>query len=170
MTKIQVIRPYVEKTLKELLGTEQIEVTDDGTIPIRRGSTAVYVRLMDEEPPTLQVFSPLLQGVQKSPELLERLNEINGSVRFARLFWAADKVVVAAELDAETLDKEEIRTAVDVVSGVADDLDDQLRTDFGGTVLFPEPTGEPAEGELPPPPPPEEKTTERPSTPEGGYL
>lgn len=175
VTKAQVIRPFVESTIKELLGLEQLQVEADGAIPIRRGSTAVWVRLLDEDPPTLSVFSPMLQGVSTSPALLERLNQINAGVRFARLFWVEDKVIVATELRAETLDKEEITTAVDVVSGAADHFDDLLRKEFGGDVLFEEGPPTAPESALPPPPPPlptEPPTSdgETPPHPEAGYL
>jgi hypothetical protein len=175
VTKAQVIRPFVESALKELLGLEQLQVEADGTIPIRRGSTAVFVRLLDEEPPTLHVSSPMLQGVSASFALFERLNEINAGMRFARVFFVEDRVIVATELHAETLDKEEIATAVDVVSGAADHFDDLLRSEFGGEVLYKEePSETPPEGVPPfPPPPPEGKNDpdgETPPHPEAGYL
>jgi hypothetical protein len=158
VTKAEVIRPFVEKTVQELLGVEQLQVNDDGSIPIRRGSTAVYVRLLDDEPPILRVFSPMLHGIPKTPPLLERLNDLNTAIRFARLFWVGDQVILATELVAETLDKEEVANAIDVVVGGADRLDDALRSEFGGEVLFaePEPTGAAAATEgLPAPPPPD---------------
>jgi hypothetical protein len=174
VTKAQVIRPFVESTLKELLGLEQLQVEADGTIPIRRGSTAVFVRLPDEEPPTLHIFSPMLQGVSASPTLFERLNEINAGMRFARVFLVEDKVIVATELRAETLDKEEVATAVDVVSGAADHFDDLLHTEFGGQVLYKEeePPSAPTDTTLPSPPPEGESDSdgETPPHPEAGYL
>jgi hypothetical protein len=40
MTRLEVLRPFVEQTVKEYLGVEELMVNEDGTIPIRAGSTA----------------------------------------------------------------------------------------------------------------------------------
>ena len=155
MTKADVIRPYVEKVMKELLGVEELKVWDDGTIPIRVGSAGVYVKLAQpNDRPLLHVYSPMLRGIERTPSLLERLNEINASTFSARVFWVDDQVIVAVDLLAETLDKEEVQMAVDLVSGFADHWDTELRAAFGGEMQFedaapPPPEGAPA---LPPPP------------------
>ena len=76
MTRLEVLRPFVEQTVKEFLGVEELKVLDDGTIPIRAGSSAVNVRLLEGLAgghPLLQVSSPMLRGVKPSPELLEKL-------------------------------------------------------------------------------------------------
>ena len=75
MTRLEVLRPFVEQTVKEFL-VEELKVLDDGTIPIRAGSSAVNVRLLEGLAgghPLLQVSSPMLRGVKPSPELLEKL-------------------------------------------------------------------------------------------------
>ena len=61
------IKPYVEKVVAEYLGTPQgdLHVDDDGSIPIRRGSTAYFVRLLDGEPPLVQVYSTMLYEVPR---------------------------------------------------------------------------------------------------------
>jgi hypothetical protein len=91
----KVLRPFVEQTVKEFLGVEQLKVLDDGTIPIRAGSSAVNVRLLEGLAgghPLLQVSSPMLRGVKPSPELLEKLNDMNASFSFARAFVTDETV------------------------------------------------------------------------------
>jgi Putative bacterial sensory transduction regulator len=158
MTKADVIRPYVEKVMKELLGIDELLVWDDGTIPVRVGSAGVYVRLAEPgDEALLHVYSPLLRNVSKTPELLERLNELNASTFQARAFWLADQVVVAVDLLAETLDKDEVRAAVDLVSSLADRWDTELQGRFGGETVFAQDEEDPNQandaGVLPPPPP-----------------
>jgi hypothetical protein len=130
----------VEKAVAEYIGTkpDELTVNEDGSIPIRRGSTAYYVRLLDGSPPMVQVYSTVLYEVPKSPELLDRLNEINAETMFARAFWQADQVVVATELVAESIDKEEIATACGVVGTVSDHYDTELKSSFGGRTIFPD--------------------------------
>ncbi len=138
MARLDVIRPYVEKAVAEYIGTkpDELTVNSDGSIPIRRGSTAYYVRLLDGSPPMVQVYSTILYEVPKTPELLDRLNEINAETMFARAFWTGDQIVVATELVADSIDKEQIENACGVVGSVADHYDDELGTTFGGKRIF----------------------------------
>ncbi len=138
MARLDVIRPYVEKTVAEYIGAQpdELMVNQDGSIPIRRGTTAYYVRLLDGRPPMVQVYSTVLYEVPKSPELLDRLNEINADAMFARAFWTADQVVVATELVADSIDTKQIENACGVVGTIADHYDNELRTTFGGKTIF----------------------------------
>jgi hypothetical protein len=140
VARLDLIRPYVEKAVAEYIGAKpgDLIVNDDGAIPIRRGSTAYYVRLMDGNPPMVQVYSTLLYEVPKSAELLDRLNEINSETMFARAFWTSDQVVVATEMVAESVDTAQIANACGVVGTVSDHYDDELRTNFGGKTIYTE--------------------------------
>jgi hypothetical protein len=143
VTRLEVIRPFVEQTVKEFLGVEELKVMDDGTIPIRAGSTAVNVRLMqtgEEGEPLLQVFAPILHGIARTPELLEKLNEMNTNFTSARVFWVNDQVLIAMELQAETLDKQQVGYACGLISFAADHWDDVLKQQFGGEITFNEAT------------------------------
>jgi hypothetical protein len=94
VTRVEVIRPFVEQTVKEFLGVDELKVMEDGTIPIRAGSSAVNVRLLEGPTgghPLLRVSSPLLHGVPSSPELLTKLNEMNAAFSFARAFVLEDR-------------------------------------------------------------------------------
>jgi hypothetical protein len=79
--------------------------------------------------------------VPKSPELLDRLNEINADAMFARAFWTGEQVVMATELVADSIDREQIENACGVVGSLADHYDDELRTAFGGKTIFAEEPG-----------------------------
>ncbi len=72
MARIEIIRPYVEKVVAEYLGVEKLAVHDDGSIPVQIGSASYFVRLLDGKPPMLQVYSPVVYEVPKSPELQPR--------------------------------------------------------------------------------------------------
>ena len=158
MTRLEVIRPFVEQTVKEFLGVDQLQVTDDGTIPIRVGSTGVNVRLMqtrDEGEPLLQVFAPILHGISRTPELLEKLNEMNTNFTSARAFWVNDQVLISMEIPAETLDKQQVGYACSLISFAADYWDDVLKGQFGGEIAFNESAAAPAAPEAPPDPSPD---------------
>jgi hypothetical protein len=138
VARIEIIKPFVEKVVAEYLGTTpgDLVVNQDGSIPIRRGSTAYYVRLLDGTPPLVQVYSTMLYEIPKSPELLERLNEINAETMFAKAFWTSEQIVVATEMVADSIDKDQIANACGIVGTVADAYDDELQGSFGGKRIY----------------------------------
>jgi T3SS (YopN, CesT) and YbjN peptide-binding chaperone 1 len=139
VTRLEVIRPFVEETVREFLGVDELKVMEDGTIPIRAGSSAVNVRLLEGPSgghPLLRVASPLLHGVDRSPELLEKLNDMNAAFSFARVFEVDGTVVIAMELFAEELTSAQIEYACGLITFAADHWDDELKRDFGGETFF----------------------------------
>ncbi len=133
MATVQMLRPYVEKTVAEFLGLENVEIVDDGDILIRAGSAISFAQLLDGPTgPMFRVFSPLLTEVKKSPQLFERLNDLNSASAYIRFFWADDVIYCATEFLAETLQPDDIVNGVGVVSWHADQLDDFLQSEFGG--------------------------------------
>lgn len=136
MARADVLRPYVEKTLKELLQTDNLIIDDDGDVPIRTGSSMYYVRLLDREIPLVRVFATLVTGVKKNAKLLGALNDINNDIAMARVFWCEDDVIVSSEMVAETLDKIELDQACRNISWIADTYDTKLHEEFGGKMSF----------------------------------
>ena len=116
-----------------------------GTVPadltaepaaIRCGTAVVYLRLVPGDRPVLRVFSPLLRQVERSPELLAELNDLNARLNFLRLFWRDHTVYAAAELLARTLTATELSNACDWISDAADYYDVRLHAQFGGQLAF----------------------------------
>jgi hypothetical protein len=84
----------------------------------------------------VQVYATMVHRIGKSPELLDRLNDINAESMFVRAFWTGDQVVLATEMVADSIDKEQIANACGVVGTVADHYDEELQRDFGGELIF----------------------------------
>lgn len=141
MTRADLAWPYVEKVLLDVIGAERLEKVDDQVMVLRAGSSRVVIRMQADEPVRLQVFSPVLQGVDKSPALLERLNDIDAGLAFAKIFWVDGDVLIALELLADGLEKENIMGAINTIASSADALDDELRKEFGGETAFPDQGG-----------------------------
>jgi hypothetical protein len=141
VTRLEILQPFVEKTVAEYLGIEQVQVWEDGTIPIRSGTTIVNVRLVqgeDQSRAILQVYSPMLREIESSPELLAKLNEVNANLMFVRAFWTDRQVILALELLAETLDRDQVAHAVSLVSLAGNFWDSELNKAFGGSTYFAE--------------------------------
>ena len=109
-------------------------------VAVRCGTAVVYLRLVDGEPPVVRAFSPLLRHVQRSPDLLGELNDLNAKVNFLRLFWRDGTVYAACEVLASTLTAAELTNICDAVAEAADYHDVRLHARFGGEITFAERT------------------------------
>jgi hypothetical protein len=86
----------------------------------------------------VRVFAPILHEIEKTPELVDQLNEMNSDSYFARFYWTDDQVICSVDLVAESLDVEEISNALDAVAFYADQFDDALKERFGGKRMIEE--------------------------------
>ena len=133
MTNADMIRPYVEQQVAALLGRDTVMKDEDGDIPVVGGSCVTFISVVDgPNGPMVRFVAPLLHEVQKSPELLERLNQLNVASPYVRFFWVNEQVLCSMDLDAEDIQRDEIGNALSAVSWHADNFDDTLQKDFGG--------------------------------------
>jgi hypothetical protein len=130
------IRPYLEKLLREGFAIPDLQPDPEGDYPFRYRSAGYYVRLINEVSPTVQVFSVVLRDVKRTAKLLQKLNDINAQIAYARVYAVEHQVVVATELVAETLDAEELGNACNIVGRIADKVGSELHAEFGGHILF----------------------------------
>lgn len=130
------LRPLVEGALEGWLGLDALVRDADGDFPIRVGSALMFVQVLDGVPPVVRIFSPILRDVAASPSLLEALNEINGRIRFGRVFWMGRQVIVAMELTAAGITADQVVFACTELGNLADHLDDGLHGRFGGATIF----------------------------------
>jgi hypothetical protein len=122
--------------LAEFVAGADLVPDSDGDLPIRVGSALMFVRPVAGLPPLLQVFAPLVSGVDLTPALLDALNDINRRVVFGRVFWTEREVVVSMELTAVGITAAQIAFACVQLGNLADHLDDVLRGRFGGRTMF----------------------------------
>ncbi len=133
----EALRARVQALLAEYLDGQPFPadlVTEP--VAIRAGTAVLYVRLVDCEPAVVRVFSPLLRGLERSPELLVELNELNARLNFLRLFWRDGTVYAASELLAGALDAAELANACDALADIADYYDVRLHARFGGEIAY----------------------------------
>lgn len=141
MDRLDVLRPYVEKLLREILEIEpgeHLAIDEDGDYPIRLGNAQFYVRLVQWEPVFLYFFSPFLREVSASPELLNAINEINRATIGARVFWYEEALHAATELVAQTLDRDELVFACRSMKRCVEENASELAKRFEGTLAVPE--------------------------------
>ncbi len=123
---------------------DQLQVDADGDIGIRAGSAMVFVRVRDN-PPLVDVFSPILTEVEPTEQLYVKLSELTNRMPIGRLYAAQDTVWASIPVFGRNFQATHLMLAVQVMTGLADELDDRLHGEFGGKRFF-------GEGDKPTPP------------------
>ncbi|HEX6871185.1 MAG TPA: hypothetical protein VF163_08810 [Micromonosporaceae bacterium] len=114
---------------------ESLPVDKDGDIGIRSGSAMVFVRVRDN-PPLVDVFSPVLTGVDANEQLYLKLAELTHRMPIGRLYCADDTVWASVPVFGREFQPTHLMLAVQVMTGLADELDDRLHGEFGGKRFF----------------------------------
>ena len=127
---------------------ESLPVDRDGDIGIRSGSAMVFVRVRDN-PPLVDVFSPVLTEVSANEALHVKLAELTHRMPIGRLYCIGDTVWASVPVFGRDFQATHLMLAVQVMTGLADELDDRLHGEFGGKRFFSDadrPGGEDADG------------------------
>ncbi|HEY8533379.1 MAG TPA: hypothetical protein VIL44_05830 [Micromonospora sp.] len=114
---------------------DQLHVDADGDIGIRAGSAMVFVRVRDN-PPLVDVFSPVLTEVRPTEQLYARLSELTNRMPIGRLYCANDTVWASVPVFGRSFQPVHLVLAIQVMTGLADELDDRLHGEFGGRRFF----------------------------------
>lgn len=137
MANAEMIRPFVEREIAQLLGVPEVARDEDGDIPIVNGSSVTFVRVVDG--PTgamIRFVSPVLKDVEASPGLLVHLNQLNSRTPYVRFYWSDGHVFCTMEIAGDEVQWQEIGNALAAVTGHADHTDDLLQREFGGTTMM----------------------------------
>ncbi|WP_050777828.1 hypothetical protein [Micromonospora sp. ATCC 39149] len=142
----------VKGILAAVLGVtaDQLRVDADGDVGIRAGSAMIFVRAQDD-PPLVDVFSPLLTGVEPTQTLYQRLSDLTNGLVVGRVYCTGGTVWASIPVFGQDFVPTHLLLAVRGMITLADDLDDRLRREFGGSRFFgseaagltpvPDPTG-----------------------------
>ncbi|HEV8570055.1 MAG TPA: hypothetical protein VGQ92_23705 [Actinoplanes sp.] len=114
---------------------DQLQLDTDGDIGIRAGSAMVFVRVRDN-PPLVDVFSPILTDVEPTEQLYVKLSELTNRMPIGRLYCAQDTVWASIPVFGRNFQATHLMLAVQVMTGLADELDDRLHGEFGGKRFF----------------------------------
>lgn len=129
------VRTVVSTMLRS--DSDKLQVDSDGDINIRAGSAMVFVRVRDN-PPLVDVFSPVLTEVEPTERLYVKLSELTNRMPIGRLYCADDTVWASIPVFGRNFQATHLMLAVQVMTGLADELDDRLHGEFGGKRFFAE--------------------------------
>jgi hypothetical protein len=114
---------------------DSLPIDKDGDIGIRSGSAMVFVRVRDE-PPLVDVFSPVLTNVDASEKLYVKLSQLTHRMPIGRLYCTGETVWASVPVFGRDFQSSHLMLAVQVMTGLADELDDRLHGEFGGKRFF----------------------------------
>lgn len=129
------VRTVVAALLKTT--PEELSLDQDGDIGIRSGSAMVFVKVR-ENPPLVDVFSPLLTEVEPTEQLFERLSDLTNRMPIGRLYCTNGTVWASVPVMGRRFQATHLVLAIQVMTGLADELDDRLQGEFGGKRFFSE--------------------------------
>jgi hypothetical protein len=114
---------------------EALQMDGDGDIGIRSGSAMVFVRVRDN-PPLIDVFSPVLTDIQPTETLYVKLSELTNRMPIGRLYCTSETVWASVPVFGRDFQATHLMLAIQVMTGLADELDDRLHGEFGGKRFF----------------------------------
>jgi hypothetical protein len=126
----------LRKTVENFLSEANIPFRERGDrISVRRGSSAVFLRptTWADQHSMVELLVPVLSNIERTPALLERLNDLNMSLYFGKAYWHDSGVWLAHNLLGDHVDRDELIAAVGMLGTAADKIDDDLKAEFGGT-------------------------------------
>jgi len=131
------LQEKVTTVVARLLKTtpDELPVDPDGDIGIRSGSAMVFVRVRDN-PPLVDVFSPILTEIEPTEQLYVKLSELTNRMPIGRLYCTNDTVWASVPVFGRDFQATHLMLAVQVMTGLADELDDRLHGEFGGKRFF----------------------------------
>lgn len=136
MADIAVVKDKVQTYLRELVGS--YEVDSDGDYTFRDGSARLFISVQElKERSFVHVYSILAVDIPETAALYEFVATRAGDFRYGSLFVrkqddGAVRVVFDHSLLADFLDPDELKMAVALIAGTADELDTEIVNRFGG--------------------------------------
>jgi hypothetical protein len=136
---VAVLNEQVRTVVAALLRTEpeRLQLDSDGDISIRAGSAIVFVRVRDN-PLLVDVISPVLTEVKPTEQLYVKLSELTNRMPIGRLYCADETVWASVPVFGRRFQPTHLVLAIQVMTGLADELDDRLHGQFGGKRFFSE--------------------------------
>lgn len=142
MTRQDVVQSHLETLMERYLGTDDLQIEEDGDIPVAYRSAVYRVRVLPGEKPHVGISAVMIRDIDPDPGLYEALNELNSRLSHARAFWVDSTVVLAAELVGLGLDLDDLECTCGEIAVTAHCQGPRLAQIFGGTVANPDDVGD----------------------------
>ena len=133
-----IARSHLETLIERVSGQEKAVPDEQGMYFVKTGGAGFFARVDGDEIPVIRVFSVVAKEIEKSPELFESLNEINGALSFVRTMWSGGQVMIGGESIALSTDLTEFTQICRTVAMASDHFGPQIVQQHGGKPFFEE--------------------------------
>jgi hypothetical protein len=130
--QLVLLRSHVEKCLKEVFGSGDLVMDEDGDYPFSGAYAPCWVSVVDNDEPFVQIYAHAAHDVPLSQDMLAELTDVNGRAIWAKVSWAEGLVVVHTVLHWTHVDVESLDRTTSAVIAVADDIGPMLTAVHGG--------------------------------------
>lgn len=138
---VEAVRRKVQRYLTQ--NFSDVTIDRDGDFSLRNGSSRIFIRTWTREEVDWTVVNlevPLLLDVKETPEVFEYIalhadDYIFGHLNAIRTDDGL-RIFLNHGLLGDYLDEEELARAVGAMLGVADEIDDELKAQFGGRRFY----------------------------------
>ena len=131
-----IARSHLETLIERISGLDKASADEQGNYFIKTESAGFFARVDGDDVPVIRVFSVVAKEIDKTPELLEKLNEINGALSFVRTSWMGNQVLIGGESLAMSTDVTEFSQVCRTVAMASDHFGPQLVAAHGGKPFF----------------------------------
>src|SRR4051794_5081812 len=128
---------HLVRSIERDFGVTNVEQDDDGDFCVAGGDRPVWVRpLLCAETPLVKVWSPAVFGVKGSAALLREINDLNLNLCQVRVVYDDPVVVVASEVEAESVQPGQIGRLAGIVGSTSAGAGTMIAAVFGGEAAF----------------------------------
>ena len=133
MFDVEDFRQHAETCLKEACAVEGLTVDEDGDWPIMVRDVPVFVRVFDDHPRRVQVFTTIASDV--SPDAWAEIYHLNVAMVWAKLMWTpAGDVIATITIHPAGVNVAILDHALESIASYALDCGPMLQTVFGTAV------------------------------------
>ena len=126
----------VDAELTDLYGHPPIRDTE-GDVAIRVGSTMLFLRTAPDGR-EIVIFSTVVHEVSGRSRAAEVLNDLNCDARWVKFQLIRDRVFLTLSIPSHPFVPAHLRQGVQIMSDVADGIDDELAVKLHGRTTFPD--------------------------------
>ena len=125
------LREHVIRAISHWLVTDEVNVDNDGDVPIRVGESVLFVRVLEDKP-AIDVFAEIVIKPVHGDRLPVELDILNRAHPLAKFYLNGETVMMRHRLVAAPFVPAQLRRVLDTLSDDVDEIAAQLVRRVGG--------------------------------------
>lgn len=138
MSYLEALESHLHQTLGKAVGRPSPETDADGDYPVNVDGVNCWVTVLklEDGPPLARAWSVAAIGVKHGKKVLGELNDANANWNQIRCVYEGGTVLIAGEIEIESLEPGELDRLVTKVASKTQHLGELITAVHGGTPVF----------------------------------